>query len=249
VEDVEEKEKNQTKNEIEQVVEEEDTSIITELQLKIPVRPENKLTKDDVENYKNLLNNNVLRPYSQNSEDLRNILAYVLQINGWGSVVLKDSMFRDFLGKYENWTRENEKLVEKKLAQIHPGKWKLQTKNLAKLNLFVEMFFKDEVKKLALNHKELQKMFDENSELIVNLKNLEENLLLNRVDSDSVKSRMNQGDIELDNGIKYSILYILNKCEKMFENGTMNDRFCESCKKVIEFLLEYKNWFIGGNGD
>jgi hypothetical protein len=30
----------------------------------------------------------------------------------------------------------------------------------------------------------------------------------------------------------------------MFENGAMNDDFCKTCRRVIDFLSEYKQWFI-----
>jgi hypothetical protein len=60
--------------------------------------------------------------------------------------------------------------------KMHSGKWKNQAKDLAKLNLFMSMYFEDEVKKIAMNYKELKKMLDENSELIEKLKELEANL-------------------------------------------------------------------------
>jgi hypothetical protein len=58
---------------------------------------------------------------------------------------------------------------------------------------------------------------------------------------------MNQGDLELERGIIDSLLHVFNKCIKMFETGTMNDSFCEICKKVVDFLSEYKTWFMRNN--
>ena len=244
-ENTDEKEEESMEKEIEEE-NEDDNNIIAELESKIPIRPEEDLTKEDTEAMKNMLER-----YFNKDDDFKGVVAYVLQRNGWGLVVLKNKELKSFLSKYEEWTRKNGKLVEKELKKIkiHSGRFNSQAENLAKLNLFMSMYFEDEVKKMAMNYKELKKMLDENSELIENLKELEANLWLNRVDSDNVKNRMNQGDIEIDRGIKYSILYILNKCEKMFENGTMNDWFCESCKKVIEFLSEYKSWFMGNNNE
>jgi len=244
-ENTEEKEKELTEEKLEQEIEEEDNNnIIAELESKIPIRPEEDLTKDDAEALKN-----ILKPYFDKDDDFKDVFAYVLQKNGWGLVVLKNKEFKGLLSKYEEWAKKNEKLVERELKKIHSGRgrWNLQAKDLAKLNLFMSMFFENEVKKMVMNYKELKKMFNENSELIEKLKELEANLWLNRVDGDNVEHRMNQGDLELEQGIMDSFLHVFNKCIKMFETGTMNDSFCEICKKVVDFLSEYKIWFMRNN--
>jgi hypothetical protein len=143
------------------------------LESKIPIRPEEDLTKEDTEAMKNML-----ETYFNKDDDFKGVVAYVLQRNGWGLVVLKNKELKSFLSKYEEWTRKNGKLVEKELKKIkiHSGRFNSQAENLAKLNLFMSMYFEDEVKKMAMNYKELKKMLDENSELIENLKELEANL-------------------------------------------------------------------------
>jgi hypothetical protein len=109
-ENIEEKEEEMMGQEVKQEIEEEnedDNNLIAELESKIPIRPEEDLTKEDVEAIKN-----TLKPYFNKDDDFKDVFAYVLQRNGWGLVVLRNKELKRFLSKYEEWTRKNDEWIK-----------------------------------------------------------------------------------------------------------------------------------------
>ena len=188
----------------------------------------------------------IVEPYFQKHDDLKIVLICFLQ-EGYGRgwiLLLRNKNFKSILDRFDEWIIENKDYVNRCIRNTnYVNKKDSDWKKLAEIDLFIRECLKVEVDKLARNYKELKKLFNENSALIKSLKNVELKLWHKRLD-DSLENKVVQGDLELDENIKNWLLYVCYGCVKMFENGAMNDDFCETCRRVIDFLSEYKQWFI-----